>query len=202
MSKRKGILGRSELPFAQRLQIKRHAEIVAIREQAAKAVMFCDCVALHDIEGIAYKRLTRYALHFKEINDEFYADPIVGMAHAKQRLAQHGIDISDEVFQLAGNDRRTEQRNHALEAGQIALICAAIAKNDVFGFAKERQDRVAARTHELTMRYSDEGITFLLEEMARIGFTVENGEVRCFVDDDGNALTPKKAKEYFAERKV
>lgn len=70
MAKRKGILGRSDIPYAQRMKMKKQAMIVHERETAAKAIMFCNAVALHELEGIGYKRLVRYALHFKQLTAE------------------------------------------------------------------------------------------------------------------------------------
>ena len=200
MAKKRGIMGRSDIPFAQRMQMKRQAMIVHNREQAAKAVMFCNAVALHELEGIGYKRLTKYALRFKRINDAFYEDPVVSMAHAKHRMEQMGMPISGELFTVPGiNKLDAEMMNHSLQAAQIALICAAIAMNDEFGFGKERQERVAIRTDELPADYRDTGIQFLYDKLEKIGFVIVDGEVRGFLDDDGNPITAKKARNYFGE---
>ena len=194
----KGIMDRRDIPFAQRLQMQRKAQIIHNREQAAKAVMFCQSVALHRLEGIGFKRLVRFALHFKKVNDEFYEDPVVGMAHAKARMEQLGMPISGELFTVTGKNKlETEMENHALQAAQIALICGAITMNDEFGFGKERQERVSALTKELTARYAREGIDFLLEELEQIGFVIVAGEARAWLDDEGNALTLKQAQAYF-----
>lgn len=187
-------MGRSDIPLAQRLRMQRQAEIVHNREQAAKAAMFCTSVALHEVEGIGYKRIMRFAQRFKEVDSEFYEDPVVGMAHAKARMAQFGMPISGELFTVQRENLRDAlMENHALQAAQIALICGAIAMNDVFGFAEERQMRVSKRANELTDRYAREGMGFLLAEMEKIGFLIVDGEVRGYLDDDGNAVTPKRA---------
>lgn len=196
--KNKGFMGRSDIPFAQRMQLQRQAEIVSIRNQAAKVAMFCRSVALHDVEGIGYKRLVRFSLHFKKVIDEFYEDVEVGMAHAAQRLAQMGRPISGELFTVEpdGRSKRvTEKQNNALQAAQIALICADIAMNDEFGFGQERQDRVAAYSEQVASRYNKEGEGFLLKEMEKIGFVIVDGEARAFLDDDGQPVTLKRAKQ-------
>ena len=45
----------------------------------------------------------------------------------------------------------------------------------------------------MAARYAKEGEAFLLEKMAKIGFPIINGRVSCFVDDDGNPVTAKRA---------
>lgn len=86
-------------------------------------------------------------------------------------------------------------QNNALQAAQIALICADIAMNDEFGFGQERQDRVAVYSEQLAARYNKEGEGFLLKEMEKIGFVIVGGEARAFLDDDGQPITPKRAKQ-------
>ena len=200
MANKKGIMGRSDIPFAQRMLMKKQAMIVHNREQAAKVVMFCNAVALHELEGIGYKRLTRYAMRFKRINDDFYEDPLVSMAHAKHRMEQMGMPISGELFTTCGeNAIDTEMLNHSLQAAQIALICAALAMNEEFKLGKERQERVSIRTDELAAQYRKEGIQFLHDKLQKIGFVIVDGEVRCYVDDDGKPITVKKAINYFGE---
>jgi hypothetical protein len=195
--KNKGLMGRSDIPLAQRLQIQRQAEIVSIRNQAAKVAMYCRAVALHDVEGIGYKRLVRFTLRFKENIDYFYEDVEVCMAHATQRLAQMGRPISGALFTVdpdGRSKRRVEMENHALQAAQIALICSDIATNDEFGFGQVRQDRVAVYSEQLAARYNKEGEGFLLAELKKIGFLVVDGEVRAFLNDDDQPITPKQAK--------
>ena len=200
MAKRKGILSRSDIPYAQRMKMKKQAMIVHERETAAKAIMFCNAVALHELEGIGYKRLVRYALHFKRLNDDFYEDPILEMAHAKRRMDQMGMPISGELFTIQGKDKLdTELKTHALQAAQVALILAAVAMNDEFKLGKERQGRVAARVDELAARYREEGMQFLLDYLGGIGFVIVDGEVRGYMDDDGKPITARNAKGYFAK---
>ena len=93
-------MGRSDIPFAQRMAMKHQHDIVVNRNHAAKIIMFCDSIAMYEVEGIGYKRLIRFAQHFKEVLDEFYDDPVLGMAHAKRRMEQMGMPISGEIFSV------------------------------------------------------------------------------------------------------
>lgn len=189
---------RSDIPFVQRMAMQRQYDIVMNRDHAAKITMYCASVAMHELEGIGYKRLVRFSLYFKDVVDEFYEDPDVGMAHAKNRLDQMGMEISGELYAVkidGVSKRELEINNHRLQAAQIALICAAVAMNDVFGFGKERQSRIDKRINELSGRYAREGEKFLLEEMEKIGFSVVDGDVMAYTDDDGNFITPKQWRE-------
>lgn len=193
-----GIMGMSNLPLAQRLKMQKEADIAGNRERAARVMMYCHCCALHDVEGIGYKRLVKFANRCMEIVKDFYEDIYLGMDHAKRRLAQMGIDISGELYTLDGESlskRDWEVGTNALQASQIAGLCAIIAMNDVFGIGKERQDRISARVSELTERYAKEGVRFLLEELEQIGFEIRDGAPVCYMDDDGTAVLPSKARK-------
>lgn len=191
-------MGRSDIPYAQRMALKHQSDIKANRDHAAKIAMYCNSIAMYEEEGIGYKRLIRFAQHFKEVLDEFYADPELGMAHAKHRLEQMGMNISGEFYsiQIAGLSRKQQEiHDHSMQAVQIALICSAIAMNDVFGFGQERQYRISKKADELTAEYNKQGEKFLLEKMEKIGFLILDGEVMAFSDDDGNGITYKQWKE-------
>ena len=95
-----GVMGRSDIPYAQRIAMQQNRDIVNCRNHAAQITMFCMSIAMHEVEGIGYKRLVRFSLHFKDIVDEFYEDPEVGMAHAKRRMEQIGMPISGEFFSV------------------------------------------------------------------------------------------------------
>lgn len=193
--RKQNLMGRSDIPFAQRLAMQQRSDIVTNRNYAAKISMFCTSVALNEVEGVGYKRLVRYSLHFKEVVDEFYEDPILGMAHAKHRMEQMGMPISGEFYSVMveGLSKKEQQiHDHALQASQISLICAAIAMNDEFGYGKERQDRINARRAELAKRYNEEGEQFLLDALGKIGFEIVGGEARCYMDDNDNIITPKQ----------
>ena len=201
--KKGGILGVSHIPYAQRIAMQQQSTIAANRNHSAKIAMFCLSVAMHQLEGVGYKRLVHFSLRYKEIEDEFYEDPELGMAHAVRRMEQIGMPISGELYAILvpGLTKKQQQvHDHALQAAQVSLICGAIAMNDVFGYGKERQERISKRSQELSDRYSREGEAWLLAEMEKIGFLVVDGQVRAFLDDDSKAITPAKArKEGFPE---
>lgn len=194
----RGVMGQSNIPYAQRLMMQQHSDIVASRNQSSKITMFCMSIAMHELEGIGYKRLVKFSLHFKEIVDEFYEDPEVGMAHAQIRMEQMGMPISGEFYavEVPGLSKRNQQiHDHALQAAQISLICGAIAMNDEFGFSQKRQTRISDRASELAAEYKKKGEKFLLEKMEKIGFLIVDGEVRAFLGDDGEAVTPARARK-------
>ena len=200
--KPRGLMGRSDIPFAQRMALQHQHDIKVSRDHAAKIAMYCNSIAMYEEEGIGYKRLVRFAQHFKEVLDEFYEDPEVGMAHAKRRLEQMGMEISGEFYSVKIDGLSKKDQNihdHSMQAVQIALICSAITMNDVFGFGQERQFRISERADELSEEYNKKGEQFLLEKMEKIGFVILDGEVVCFSDDDGNAITHKQWREQNVE---
>jgi len=120
------------------------------------------------------------------------------MAHAKRRMEQMGMPISGEFFtdKVEGlSHRKQDIHDNSLQAIQVALIVGAVTMNDEFGFGQEVQFRISDRVTELTERYKNEGIKFLLDEMEKIGFEIVDGKVRAYMDDDGKVLTPKQAKK-------
>lgn len=197
-SKAHGIMGRSDIPYAQRIAMQHQHNIVMNRDHAAKIAMYCLSVAMHEEEGIGYKRLVRFSYRHKEAIDEFYEDPEMGMAHAKRRLEQMGRPISGEfyTYDAEGQTKREKEiGNHRLQAVQVALICGAIAMNDEFGFGLERQERISQKANEHSARYAKEGEQFLLDKMAAIGFVIIDGEAKAYIDENGNAVSTKKWRE-------
>lgn len=193
---RRSIMGRSDIPYAQRLRMQMRQDIASNRGYAARITLYIISVALHECEGIGYGRLGRFAQRYRALEDEFYEDPEVGMAHAAQRMAQLGLPISGEFFVApdTGSKRQNALDTHALQATQVAQIVAAVAMNDEFGFGPERQKRIRDRIGELARQYRDEGAGFLLEKMEAIGFPVVDGVAMVYIDQDGNAVRPGKEK--------
>ena len=193
-----GVMGRSDIPYAKRIQIQHTSDIAINREQAAKVTMFCMSIAMHEIKGVGYKRLVRFSHRYMKNEREFYEDIEVGMAHAKTRMGQMGMPISGEFFtdKVEGlTKRKQEIHDNSLQAIQVALTVGAITMNDEFGFGQEVQFRISERVTELTERYKKEGVKFLLDEMEKIGFEIVNGTVIAYMDDDGTAVTPKRARK-------
>lgn len=196
--KARGIMGRSDIPYAQRMAMQHHSDIVVNRDHAAKIAMYCLSAAMHEEEGIGYKRLVRFSYRHHEVIEEFYEDPEVGMAHAKRRLEQMGMPISGEFYtiEVEGQSKRDQNiNNHRVQAMQIALICGTIAMNDEFGFGLTRQVRISEKAKEFSARYVKEGEKFLLDEMEKIGFVIIDGEAKACIDENGNAVSTKKWRE-------
>lgn len=193
--KGRGIMNRSDIPYAQRLAMQQRASINVNREHAATITLYCMSVAMNELEGIGYKRLIRFAARYKQYEDEFYQDVEVGMAHAKRRMDAMGMPISGEFFSEhipSKTKRQQEVHDNALQATQVALTVAAIAMNDEFGFGESRQLRISERVTELSARYAREGEGFLVEKMQQMGFVIIDGRALAFTDDEGNAITAKQ----------
>lgn len=98
MGNKSGASRRTDIPYAQRLQLQRRAEIVANREEAARVSLQPACIALNDLEGMGYTRLCRFADRVKALIDEYYEDQEVGAAHMARRLEQMGFLMKDGVM--------------------------------------------------------------------------------------------------------
>ena len=197
-SKARGIMGRSDIPYAQRMAMQHQSDIVENRDHAAKIALYCLSIAMNEEECIGYKRLVRFSYRHKEAIDEFYEDTDVGMAHAKRRLEQMGMPISGEFYtiEVEGQSKREQDiSNHRVQAMQIALLCGTIAMNDEFGFGQERQFRISEKAKELSAQYVKKGEKFLLEKMEKIGFLIVDGEAKACIDENGNAVSTKKWRE-------
>ena len=196
--RRKSIMGRTDIPYAQRMAMRHQADIAYNRERSARNYMYCLCKTLHEEEGIGYKRLVKFSLSFMELIKEFYEDPEVGMAHIKQRLAQHGIEVSGAFYsaKLPGATPKEQAvYDLSMQAVQAAQLVGAVAMNDVFGFGQMRQERLRTAVQKQTELYAKEGEGFLLDAMEKIGFKVEGDQVRAFTNEKGNPVSVSRAKK-------
>lgn len=192
-----GIMGRSDIPLAQRIRMQQRHDISWSREHGARMTMYCWSVAMHMVEGKGYKSLVQFANRFREIDMEFYRDGDIeySMDQARRRLADMGIEISGEIL-LAPSDpgqtkRQMEIKQNIVQATQAAVICACIAANDVFGWARVRLERVREKAEELTARYAREGEQFLLDYLEKLGFVIVDGHAVGFVDENDNPVRQK-----------
>lgn len=193
---RGGIMGRSDIPLAERIRLDQLEKINANRERAAKVVLYAYSIAMHELEGIGYRRLIRFAQVYRELEDEFYEDPEVGMEHVKQRLMEMGMEISGQWLKApreGHTQREQEVRDNIMNAAQVAQIVGAVAMNDEFGFGQERQLRIRSRVEELTREYAQKGMKPLLDGMEKIGFYIHGEKAIHFTDEDGNVVSAKKA---------
>lgn len=191
------LMGRSDIPYAQRLAMQHRENIVVNRNHSAKVALYCLSVAIHEVKGVGYKKLVEFSLRYKDIEDEIYEDLEYGLDKARRRMEQMGMPISGELYSIPvpGLTKRQQQvHDHALQSAQISLIAGAITMNEVFGYGKTVQERISERSYELSERYNKEGIQFLLDEMEKIGFPIVDGNVMAYVDEDMKAVTPKKAE--------
>lgn len=194
---RDGIMGRSDIPFAQRIQMQQRSHIAWSREQGARIFMYAFAAAAHEIHGKGYVSLVRFAGRFREIDREFYGsgDIEYSMEDARRRLAQMGITISGNIAvaqNTAGCTRRKMEVKHNIaQATQAAGICATIAANDVWGWADKRLQPVLDLAQEHMLRYAREGEQFLLDYLEKLGFVIVDGHAVGFVDEDNNPVRQK-----------
>ena len=96
--KRTGIAGRSDIPLALRNQIARREEIVAERDDAARTCLMLSCIALNELYGFGFERLTKYAQKLNELISEHYESPELLDYHREdlvRRLEQMGFTFHD-----------------------------------------------------------------------------------------------------------
>jgi hypothetical protein len=194
---RGGIMGASQIPYAQRLKMQQQDRINVNRNFSAKVAMFCKCIAIHRVEGAGYKKLVEFSLRYKEVEDEIYEDLEYGLDKAKRRMEQMNMPISGELYHIPvpGMSKRDQEvYNHSVQSAQIAMIASAISMNDVWGWGATVQDRIDLETTKVTEEYNQKGFDWLLGEMEKLGFLVVDGQVRAFLDDDNKAVTPKRAR--------
>lgn len=192
-------MGRSDIPFAQRIKMQQRSHIAWSREQGARIFMYAFAAAAHQIHGKGYVSLVRFASRFREIDREFYRDGDIeySMDQAKRRLAQMGIDISGEIVSAEADPkkgytkRQKEVRLNIAQATQGAGICACIAANDVWGWAEKRIRPVLDLTREHMNRYAREGEQFLLDYLEKLGFVIVDGHIVGFVDENNNPVRQK-----------
>lgn len=194
---RDGIMGRSDIPFAQRIQMQQRSHIAWSREQGARIFMYAFAAAAHQIHGKGYVSLVRFANRFREIDREFYGsgDIEYSMDDARRRLAQMGITISGNIAVAQNTEgctrRKMEVKHNIAQATQAAGICATIAANDVWGWADKRLQPVLDLAQEHMARYAKEGEGFLLEYLEKLGFVIVNGHAVGFVDENDQPVRQK-----------
>lgn len=99
---------RSDIPYAQRLQLQKYKQISDHRDEAARIALQVACVALNDTEGLGYTRLSRFARRLQELIREYYEDAEVGSAHLKTRLEQLGFLVKDGHMYAVENSETGE----------------------------------------------------------------------------------------------
>ena len=94
----------SDIPYKDRLMVKKFANIAEHRDHAALTAMKIATVALNDTEGLGYLRLSRFAKHQHELTEEYYSDPEYMEEKLNQRLTQIGFLIENGRIYCAEDD--------------------------------------------------------------------------------------------------
>jgi hypothetical protein len=110
---------RSDIPYKDRLLMRKHQEIAAHREDAARIALKIACVALNDTEGLGFIRINRFADRLHELLREYYADPDLEEVHLNTRLEQMGFLINREGHMIALRDAVTGQPITVQEAKRM-----------------------------------------------------------------------------------
>lgn len=200
MAKKKkgGVLGRRDIPYAQRLQMDRIAALNAVRDHSAKVTMLCQSYALNELYGIGYIRLVRFSLVFKRLIDEYYDKFDIAIELVAKRLEQHGIVIPATVPVVSKRGlslREQQEYAHAVQASYIAHVVGLIAVNESLKFGKGKLEAISVRVAELTERYNAEGEGFIHERMERIGFPIIDGKVTACLDGNDQPVMYKRFLE-------
>jgi hypothetical protein len=106
-----------------------------------------------------------------------------------------GIMGASHIPMPGMSKRDQEVYNHSVQSAQIAMIASAISMNDVWGWGATVQERIELETTKVTEEYNKHGFDWLLGEMEKIGFLVVDGEVRGFLGENNQAVTPKRARK-------
>ena len=199
------IMGRSDVPLAERMRYQHSLRIARERERAAMLATYATSVALYDVKGVGYRRLIRYGKRYMEYEREFYADGVeVGLARAKRRLDELGMEVSGDLYacpDMGGTARDQDVRQHAMSAIQVSLIVSHMAIHDEFGYGAETLTLIANRVEEIAAIYAKRGMKFLLEEMEEIGFEIRNGRAQYYLDEQDNVITKTQAAKMEAAAK-
>ena len=193
------IMGRSDVPLAERMRYQHSLRIARERERAAKVVTYAASIALHDVKGVGYRGLIRFGRRYMEYEREVYADGVeVGLVKAKRRMDALGLNISGERYMIPEMDataRQKEVAQNSMESSQVALTVCSIAINDEFGYGYDSQMLITDRMQEVIATYAQKGMAYLLQEMGQIGFEIRNGRAQYYLDEDDNVITKKQAEK-------
>ena len=109
---------RSDIPYKDRLLIRKYNDVAYHRDEAARIALHVACVALNDTEGLGFTRLSRFAKRLRQLFNEYYDDPEIGDAHLNTRLEQLGFRVVDGRIYCAENEAGEVFPIKKLEEGQ------------------------------------------------------------------------------------
>lgn len=95
IKKKSSGIPRSDIPYKDRLLMKKYVTVAEHRDDAALLAMKIATVALNDTEGMGYFRLARFAKRQQELTEEYYSDPEYQEAKLDQRLRQLGFRVEN-----------------------------------------------------------------------------------------------------------
>lgn len=191
MGKNKHFRQFSQIPYAQRVQARRRAEIAAAREDAASRMLMGMMLALHETEGCGFVRLDRFGVHAVELIKEFYADRELCEDQLRRRLATLGIELERYAAAPPPSRRLGDvSQAEAQDAAMVAMLVGIVSCNDVLGLGADRLSRVTEATSRILMEYGHnaEAAAKYEEQLRSIGFVIVNGHVFKLEDADGKAV--------------
>lgn len=86
---------RSDIPYAQRLQHNKLAEIAAHRDAAHLIELKLSLLSLNEIKGMGYVQLSRYAALQQKNREEYYSDPEYMSAKLDEAVRKLGFIVED-----------------------------------------------------------------------------------------------------------
>lgn len=94
-NKRNPKLERSDIPYAERLRLKKLQNIAAHRDDAHLTELKIALVSLNESEGLGYVRLSRFAQTQQKNRDAYYKDPEYESVKLDQAVRQLGFIVED-----------------------------------------------------------------------------------------------------------
>lgn len=185
----------NQLPYAQRIQIRRRCEIAAEREAAATRMLMGILCALHRNEKMGFVRLNRFGEHVMELIMEFYGDRELNEDRLRRRLATLGIELERYAVPPPSSMRLDDVlQSESQDAAMVAMLVSLVAANDVAGLGADRLSRLSEKTSDVLrdMAEHPEKIPEYEAALQKIGFIVRDGKMYKYQTEDGR---PVKAKE-------
>lgn len=150
-------MARRDIPLAQRLQIQKYARITAEREDACIRIMKCACCVLHKRFGLAFQRLTRFAITLRKKVHTFYdTDTIeVQEEHLIRSMQALGFDVAlataedrptTEPHKKATSEEISWERK---DAETVIIFLSFLALNECQGYGHDRLELYAGDIHQM-----------------------------------------------------
>ena len=92
---KKNHMQRSDIPYVERLRIKKLTGIAAHRDDAHLVELKLSLLALNECEGMGCMRLSRYAKLMGRNREEYYSDPEYYSAKLDEQVRKLGFVVVD-----------------------------------------------------------------------------------------------------------